>query len=352
MSKERRQTKFAYGATEVMVKLNGFVAGSAPAAEGLHRLIGRSLDESWKGYRRDFRRCRAKFSEASVHQLRVESRRLLALLGLLETLLGQSSVAEPRRLLKKSLRRLARLRDAQVQLMRVEAKLRRFSSAKAFHSALRKRERRLIREGSAQMHRARLTRIKASMATLREDVRRLVADQPHEGRHWEALWCAVNQAFDRVAELRGLCSGDDLRTIHRLRIAFKRFRYKVELLRPVLPGVTKRHLTALRAFQTRLGEIQDAGVLMQTLGKFSRKRPEDAANLQGFRQDAKRQLDVLVQKFLLNAGRIHKFWPPPSSKTARFVGQNAAPTPRKPPRLSGNSRASAAALLRHSTNGG
>jgi hypothetical protein len=100
--------------------------------EKLHQHLRRLLKKVWKDYLKSFRRCRAKFSKDSVHRLRVESRRLLALLNLLETLVGPAPVAQPRRLMKKNLRCLGSLRDTQVQLLEVGNKLKSFPGAKAF----------------------------------------------------------------------------------------------------------------------------------------------------------------------------------------------------------------------------
>ena len=52
--------------------------GPAPPAGRLHEHLGQLLKRAWRDYRRSFRRCRRRFSGDSVHQLRVESRRLLA----------------------------------------------------------------------------------------------------------------------------------------------------------------------------------------------------------------------------------------------------------------------------------
>jgi CHAD domain-containing protein len=197
-----------------------------------------------------------------------------------------------------------------VQLLYVEAKLKSFPEARAFRNALRGRERRLVRRVGARMRCTRIGRIKSGMAGLRKAVRRVLADQPHEQAHRQTVLRSVNQAFARVVALRDRCRADDLATIHRLRIAFKAFRYVVELLQPVLPGVTKRKLDTLHAFQNRLGEIQDADVLVAALDKFSLKHPENAAAVEAFHRDAERRRSLLVREFLANADRIHQFWPP------------------------------------------
>lgn len=280
----------------------------------LHQHLRRLLKQVWKDYLKSFRRCRTKFSKDSVHRLRVESRRLLAVLNLLETVVGRAPVAQPRRLLKKSLGGLGKLRDTQVQLLDIGNKLKLFPEAKAFHQALAQRERRLVRQVGARLCRTRLRKIKASMAALRKEARRMLANPPHELRHREALARAINQALVRVTVLRSRCRADNLKTFHRLRVALKEFRYTIELLLPVLPGGIKDELKMLREVHDRLGAIQDACVLVALLEKFCRKKPRKAPALRDFCRGARHHRALLVDEYLAGACRIDRFLIPRHSR--------------------------------------
>ena len=62
-------------------------------------------------------------------------------------------------------------------------------------------------------------------------------------------------------------------------MAFKKFRYMVEALAEHLPGATQGRLAAMHHYQTMMGDIQDAEVLLAALDKFLRKqeiKPEAA----------------------------------------------------------------------------
>ena len=50
--------------------------------------LDRTFKSAWRSYRRAFKRCQKKLSRATVHQLRVETRRLLALVDLFDPLLA------------------------------------------------------------------------------------------------------------------------------------------------------------------------------------------------------------------------------------------------------------------------
>src|SRR5436305_13513638 len=67
-------------------------------------------------YKKALKHCRKSFSESSVHDLRVETRRFLALITLLRWRLSGDSIDQAVKRLRKLFKRLAGLRDAHVQL--------------------------------------------------------------------------------------------------------------------------------------------------------------------------------------------------------------------------------------------
>ena len=50
---------------------------------------------------------------------------------------------------------------------------------------------------------------------------------------------------------------NNTKTIHQMRVAFKRFRYMSELLQTMLPRLTKKHLRRMQEYQSMMGDIQD-----------------------------------------------------------------------------------------------
>jgi CHAD domain-containing protein len=293
-----------------MTALMKSAANQRLVREKLHQHLRRLLKKVWKDYLKSFRRCRAKFSKDSVHRLRVESRRLLAVLNLLETLVDRFAVAQSRHLIKKSLRGLGKLRDTQVQLLDIGNNLRSFPGVKGFYKALGQRERRLVRQVGARLCRTRLRKIKTNMAALRKEARCVLANPTHELGHRKALARAINQALVRVTVLRSQCRENNLKTFHRLRVALKEFRYTIELLQPLLPGGIKEELKMLHEVHDRLGAIQDACVLVAGLKKFCRKKPRQAPALRKFCRGARRRRALLVDDYLAGACRIDRLLMP------------------------------------------
>jgi CHAD domain-containing protein len=82
----------------------------------------------------------------------------------------------------------------------------------------------------------------------------------------------VEDAFGRTRTLLERIEPEHTDTVHRTRIAFKRFRYMVEALAEQLPSPDRRLLAAMRRYQGRMGVVQDAAVLLEVFDKFVRRR--------------------------------------------------------------------------------
>jgi len=119
----------------------------------------------------------------------------------------------------------------------------------------------------------------------------------------------VQRAFGRVVELRHQIDPGQLETIHSTRIAFKRFRYMIELLQPILPAVKPRQLIAMDQYQTMMGEIQDIGVMIERLDKLVTKKKFKRLPLERFRQVLLHRQERLVRAYLNVADQLFAFWP-------------------------------------------
>jgi CHAD domain-containing protein len=117
----------------------------AERTKALEAFLGRAFRKQCCRYRKAFKRCQRDFSENSVHELRVETRRMLALGTLLRAMWRDDRLAEIERCLKSLFKRFSRLRDTHVELIFVEESQERFPELAKFHKALAKREVRLTR---------------------------------------------------------------------------------------------------------------------------------------------------------------------------------------------------------------
>src|SRR5918994_5008423 len=82
-----------------------------------------ALDDRWKNYRAELKRCRAEFSNEAVHDLRVAARRMLAFIQLLNSISPRPRLQKLARAFKDQLDEFDDLRDTQVILAEISETL-------------------------------------------------------------------------------------------------------------------------------------------------------------------------------------------------------------------------------------
>jgi len=274
------------------------------------RHLGDSLNAQWRRYRKRLRRCQEKFSEDAVHDVRVEARRLLSTIELLAAFVPERDIRKARRALKHHLDTFDELRDTQVQLTYVGRLANTFPDAGEFHKWLQKRQARFTRSTRQAVKHIKTRRLGRFLAAFAKEIRRQHKKISRE-KALAIVQRAINQAFARVARFCRRVRADDAQTIHRTRIAFKRFRYMVEALAPLLPAVTEDHRRALRAYQCMMGDVQDMEVLLAALEKFGQKKNVNAASVRRLKKELVRWRRMLIEIYVNAAGRLRRFWPPP-----------------------------------------
>ena len=274
-------------------------------------LLLEALQARWHSFRTALKRCQKTFSEAAVHDLRVATRRLISTLDLVARIHPQVNLRKARRALKRQLGTFGPLRDAQVQLLSVDKMLASFPELQGFYNALLKRERKLVQRLSAKVKTVKIGKVEKAIRTALKEVEVLL-DMPEmqQEKHAEAIH-AVEAAFNRVVERKQAIDPTDSATIHRMRVAFKKFRYLVESLAPLLDWVTDRQLKAMNAFQGSMGDIQDAKVLRTSVMAFARTHGgEWEASLAHALEELSLRHTALIDAFLRSADTLYTFWKP------------------------------------------
>src|SRR3990172_6463306 len=85
----------------------------------VNQFLLEALDQRWKNYRSELKRCRAEFSNEAVHDLRVAARRMLALIRLLNSISPRPRLQKLNHAFKDQLDEFDDLRDTQVILAEV-----------------------------------------------------------------------------------------------------------------------------------------------------------------------------------------------------------------------------------------
>ena len=270
--------------------------------------LARSLRAARRDYRRRLKRCRKKFSEKAVHDLRVETRRLLTLLDFMEAAQLADSPGKTRKMLKRRLDAFDDLRDTQVQLQLLQPLGREFPGVKRLRKLLRRQEQRLVKQTRKNVEHAKPGGLWLGLKALEKQIRAATIATPQADGHQAAV-APLQKSFDRVVRLRRRIHGDDAAAIHKLRIAFKRFRYLSELLRPFLPWLTQDQLRRMREFQASAGDIQDLEILLTRLDEFVQEKKLPAGALRSLRNELARRKHRAVNLFKKQIAALQEFQP-------------------------------------------
>jgi CHAD domain-containing protein len=254
-------------------------------------------------------RCRRRPTEPAIHDLRVATRRLLAAMTTVDALLPGSQFKRSSAELRKHLKAFNAVRDIHVQLLALRGLRGRFPVLRQYEAFLRKQERGLVRTVQAELRAVRQDLLIRSIARVHTAMSGFYSAPALAGAVRAMLVGRAASMFARVLARRAVLSPVNSRSVHRLRVAFKKFRYTLELARPVLPWADKKHGAAMDAFQTAMGEIQDLEVLVAGIQRFARHDVRSAGWLflpvlqfLGSVRTAK------LESFVRTADEVQKFW--------------------------------------------
>lgn len=203
-------------------------------------------------------------SEEAIHDLRVSIRRVLAWTAVREELIGPDpGLRETRTALKKLMSPLGRLRDAHVKRDAIRKLVPSGDRPSYLYAVLvasdvlrwEARVRRVLGERRTTKLRIRAPEPGAARA---DEIDVLAS----AARYLAGLAAAV--ARHREAAL----SPENPEALHRMRLAFKKYRYSWELFSPLLPGDAKPTAKRYHAFQTLLGTIHDCDVILEEAAAF------------------------------------------------------------------------------------
>jgi len=278
----------------------------------LARHLAQLLKRTRRRYRKRLAVCQRDFSESAVHQLRVETRRALALLDLMMALDRAGSPKKPRRTLKRRLDAFDALRDTQVELNLLKPWLKKFPEAREFETFLHQSEQELVAELRREICALKSRRVERRFKALERDVRAARGNSTRPAVAF--LQRPLRASFAQVAKLRRQVRRLDTATIHRTRVAFKKFRYLCELFQPLLPDSSPTRLRAMRDWQTRMGKIQDVEVLLCEIERAVRHGKVSLESVKLLHATLAQRLVLLVNRFIRTADRLDQFKPRASDR--------------------------------------
>jgi CHAD domain-containing protein len=205
-------------------------------------------------------------SEEAIHDLRVSIRRVLVWIAVREALLGPDrDLRAARSSLKALMSPLGKLRDAHVKRDLIRAVLPKGDEPSYLYAVLV--------AGDVRRWEDRVGRLLG-----RKSARRIRVPLPMARTGGGSGPGASAEASRHIAKLgrdvdrhrKGALDRSNPEALHRMRLAFKKYRYAWELLEPLLPRAARNCAKRLHAFQTLLGTIHDCDVILAEAASFRR----------------------------------------------------------------------------------
>lgn len=230
-----------------------------------HEFLLVSIEKHWKKYRVELKHLQNELSDETVHDLRTATRRMLTLVRLLRTLKPRPKhLRKLRRTFKDQLDSLDELRDTQVMLDEISKTVAEISTLQPFQEYLQKKEQRLFH--SVKKKSKQIKPGDAAKPMLKNG--KIPGIRKFENIPARMLQVA-DDAFLTTQQRLGLVNPSDSASIHRVRLAFKKFRYLVEIIHPVLRNFPQANLERMDDYQNALGKIQDTEVLLRSMADFA-----------------------------------------------------------------------------------
>lgn len=264
----------------------------------------KALDVRWRTLRKEWNRTQKKYSEDSVHDLRVASRRLIAVFETLLEIHNDSDIQDCRRRVKKLLDGLSPLRDLHVQRANVSRMLSRFPQLESFEKSLADKEGRTAKKVQKLLKRA--PKLDNAVVRARRNVRKGIGQ--------DDILKVIDRRYSKVLSLVTRVESSKTETIHRMRLAFKKFRYTCEVAHPIIKNVVNaQRLEEFHAFQTLMGDIQDIEVLTARLAKWTEKHNNEN-DMQSVFDELQADRQRKIATFVASIGQVQTFWRPATKK--------------------------------------
>jgi CHAD domain-containing protein len=267
------------------------------------QLLLQALETCWENYRSELKNCRSEFTEDAVHDLRVATRRILALIQLLNSISPRTRLKKMARTFKAQLDEFDDLRDTQVILGELSEILQEIPQLDEFEQYLRSHERQMMQELNESLEQRDTSEIADRIRKTREALKEETSSDL-EAR----ILDAVDDAFLVVRQRLGWVDLTRSATIHRVRVVFKAFRYMVEIVHPLVKDFPPAILKRMNEYQTLMGNIQDAEVFAGALADFAMNAsfPDQDAVQQYYE---KRRSEA-ISAFVNAMDQLHAFWRP------------------------------------------
>ncbi len=267
------------------------------------QLLAEALKKAWVNYRKEIKNCRDEFSNEAVHDLRVATRRVLAIIELLNSMEPRPRFDKIIREFKDQLNEMDDLRDTQVILAEISETLNELPQLQPFEQQLQADEEKLLRT-----LRKKIKKFEPPDLEKRIDKTQASLEENESDDLESKVLQAVDDAYQLTNERLAWVDATRAATIHRVRVAFKSLRYMIEIIHPLLKDYPNENLKRMNDYQSRMGEIQDSEVFMQTLADYSEST--SFPDMESVRRYYEQRHNEAISAYIENRNELQKFWRP------------------------------------------
>ena len=210
--------------------------------------------------------------ETAIHDLRVATRRLAAIVHVCEKILAEKESKKLLRKLSKLMHCLGAARDAQLKLAEIDKMRRVFRQLVPLQEDLRKEKIMAERKLAKLLLTYHPVEYRKIFFVFSEEI-------THYGLHHEKGWQLIrNDVLMKLEEYQSgfsvqsrILDVDNPAALHKVRIVAKKTRYLLELF-PVLNGYESSGLETIKNLQAQLGAIQDGNTLVAGIDDFLKRK--------------------------------------------------------------------------------
>jgi phosphohistidine phosphatase len=225
---------------------------------------------------------------------------------LVERFNPDNAVRRARVTLKEQLSELSNLRDAHVEMVAIRAYLKQLPEIKQFYDRLRVRESDYLSAARKIPSNTKFIENAINRAQVRLAARRATIAVSAASK---IINDAVDRSFDNFNGKLEYATIADYSTIHSVRLAFKPFRYLLEMLQPLIP-IERKQLRSAQSLARMMGKIQDIEVLMKSLVEFKWKKDNARRAVIEIWLDLERRKTDVAQRFLRAIPKFGNIWKP------------------------------------------
>jgi phosphohistidine phosphatase len=232
----------------------------------------------------------------------------MTIIELNERFNSDNTVQRTRIMLKDQLSKLGDLRDAHVEIVTIRQYLKQLPELKDFSDDLSDRERICLNAAKKILSKSDIGFIQNAIGRARIglEARRTTIDASGANK---IIHDALDRSFDDVNKKLGLVTVADYSTIHSLRLAFKPFRYQLQMLQSLIP-VDRKQLRTAQLLARMMGQIQNLQVLMKDLAEFKCGKESTQHALVEVWLELERRKAESVQRFVRAIPKFGSIWKP------------------------------------------